>query len=98
MDDLSKLPPDVVKNLENDIRRGAKDFDQAWSNALELVHKVYDVRKVERPLPSMKAAWNQYERLIRFAVDQLSKNRGADGPWRSTFADRPSDKAEYVKF
>lgn len=80
--DLSKLPPDVVSDIEKNIRDGAKDLEQNWSNALELVHRAYLVAGVQRPTPDMKDAWEQYESMIQYAVEQLSKHRGMDGDWR----------------
>jgi len=40
-DDLDALPPDVVSEIQKNIRDGAKDIQQKWANALELVHKAY---------------------------------------------------------
>lgn len=81
-DDMSQLPKDVMDELRKNIRKGAEDLDQNWANALELVHKAYDVAGVERPTPDMKDAWEQYETNIQYAVEQLSKQRGMDGDWR----------------
>ena len=38
-DDPEMLPPDVMSELQKNIRDGAKDVQQKWANALELVHK-----------------------------------------------------------
>jgi hypothetical protein len=84
--DLSKLPADVVSELQKNIRNGAKDTDQLWANALELTHKAYDVEGVQRPNPDMAAAWKQYEENLQYAVQQLAKYRGMDGNWRMSAA------------
>lgn len=42
-DDLSELPPGVINDLKSNISKGAKDIKQKWANALELVHKAYEV-------------------------------------------------------
>lgn len=88
-DDLSELAPNVISDLEGKIREGCKPDDngnfQPWANALELVHKAYEVLNVQRPKPSMKAGWKQYEELISFAVKELSKTRKSDDDsWRMT--------------
>ncbi len=79
---LSLLPNDVMTSLRKNIRKGAEDLEQNWANALELVHKAYEVEGVQRPNPSLKDAWTQYEENIAYAVQQLSLNRGASGDWR----------------
>lgn len=83
-DDLSALPEETIKELKKNIKDGAKDTDQKWTNALELVHKAYQVAEVQRPDVTMRDAWKQYESLIRFAVNQLADTRGIDGEWRMT--------------
>lgn len=81
-DDLSKLPHETINEIEKLIRGGAKDKDQDWANALELVHKAYEVAQVQRPTPDMNDAWEQYEELLSYAVKELAKHRGLDGKWR----------------
>lgn len=81
-DDLDSLPPDVMTEIQKNIRDGAKDQTQKWANALELVHKAYEVSAIERPTPDLKNAWKQYEENLSYAVQQLAKYRGMDGDWR----------------
>lgn len=81
-DDPEMLPPDVISELQKNIRDGAKDVQQKWVNALELVHKAYEVAGVERPTPDMRKSWKQYEENLAYAVQQLAKYRGMDGDWR----------------
>lgn len=81
-DDLSLLPDSVIGEIKKNIRTGAKDLEQKWKNALELVHKAYHVANIRRPTPDQKGAWKQYEELIKFGVRQLSACRGLDGEWR----------------
>lgn len=80
--DLSHLPEDAMKDIQKNIREGAKDLDQLWANALELVHKAYEVAAVQRPSPDMRDGWKQYEENLQYAVQQLAKHRGMDGDWR----------------
>lgn len=99
--DMSELPPELIKDLEKNIRKGASDLKQKWSNALELVHKAYDVgyqdesidadgkkvklsKPIQRPTPQMAGGWKQYEELIKYAVEQLSKSRGLKADWRAS--------------
>ena len=81
-DDLSRLPKDVLTAIKSNIRKGAEDLQQEWANALELVHKAYEVEGVQRPTPDMETAWKQYEENLQYAVQQLSSNRGMDASWR----------------
>ena len=80
--DLNELPPDVMSELQKNIRDGASDKQQEWANALALVHKAFEVAGVQRPTPDMKGGWKQYEELLQLAVSQLADNRGMDGDWR----------------
>lgn len=85
-EDMDALPEDVMQEIQKNIRTGAKDTDQLWANALELVHKAYEVSGVQRPTPDMKGAWRQYEENLQYAVSQLSKYRGIKGDWRMSAA------------
>lgn len=83
-DDLDALPPDVMSEVQKNIRTGARDIEQKWANALELVHKAYEVSGIERPTPDLKNAWKQYEENLTYAVKMLAKFRGMEGDWRTT--------------
>ena len=85
-DDLSRLPNDLFKEVQKNIRKGSEDLQQKWANALELVHKAYEVAAVQRPSPDMKDAWEQYEENIEYAVKQLSDARGMEDDWRMSSA------------
>lgn len=80
--DLSAIPDIVFSEIKSNIRKGAKDLEQQWRDALELVHKAYQVTSVRRPIPSQKGAWKQYEELIKYGVQQLRSSRGTEGAWR----------------
>lgn len=81
-EELSRLPKEKIDEIEKLVRDGAKDTEQKWANALELVHKAYEVANVQRPTPDMEAAWKQYEDILCNAVKELAKVRGLDGDWR----------------
>ena len=81
-EDLSALPDKVMGEIKSNIRKGAKDLQQQWKDALELVHKAYQVTLVRRPAPDQKGAWKQYMDLIGYGVQQLRHTRGVDGKWR----------------
>ena len=85
-DDYDSLPSDVISELQKNIRDGAKDREQLWANALELVHKAYEVAGVQRPTPDLKNAWKQYEENLTYAVQQLAKERGMQDDWRMSSA------------
>jgi hypothetical protein len=82
--DITTLPSAIIAELKKLMRKGASDYEQQWANALELVHKAYQVANVRRPAPNQKGAWKQYEELISFGVKELNRNRGLDGKWRMT--------------
>jgi len=82
--DITVLPDQVIGEIKKLINKGASDPEQQWANALELVHKAYQVANVRRPAPNQKGAWKQYEELIQVGVRALYKNRGIDGKWRMT--------------
>lgn len=81
-DEPTMLPELVIGEIKKNIGAGAKDLQQNWKNALELVHKAYQVSNVRRPTPDQKGAWKQYEGLITHAVKQLVATRGLNGSWR----------------
>ena len=86
VEDLDSLPEDLMKDIQKNVRDGAKDQEQKWANALELVHKAYEVAGAERPSPDLKNAWKQYEENLQYAVAQLAKERGMKGDWRMSSA------------
>lgn len=95
-EDNSGLPEKSIKDLQSLIRKGAENSGK-WNNALELVHKSYEVSSIQRPTPDMKEAWKQYETLISYSVEQLSKYHGQNGTWRMTsesFEEKPKLKVE----
>jgi hypothetical protein len=74
-DDLSIVPEDAIKDIKKNIRDGAADLEQDWANAMELTHKAYSVAGVERPTPSERSAWTQYEEMLQLAVNELADAR-----------------------
>jgi len=83
-DDLSVVPEDAIKDIKKNIKDGAKDLEQDWANAMELTQKAYSVAGVERPTPSERSAWKQYEEMLMFAVNELADARKLckDKSWR----------------
>lgn len=74
-EDLSVVPEEAMKDIKKNIKDGAQDLEQDWANALELVQKSYSVAGVERPSPSERGGWTQYEEMITYGVEQLHKAR-----------------------
>jgi hypothetical protein len=73
---------DEVRKL---IKKGAMDSEHNWINALDLVHRAYDVADVQRPMPAAREAWDRYEDNILFAVQMLQKatDKGLrDNSWK----------------
>jgi len=83
-DDLSIVPEDAMKDIKKNIKDGAADLEQDWSNAMELTQKAYSVAGVERPSPSERSAWTQYEEMLMFAVNELADAHklSKDKSWR----------------
>jgi hypothetical protein len=85
--DGSALPPVTIKEIQANIRKGAKDLDQNWKDAVHLTRKAYDVAGHDIPSMGDQDAWEQYTHLITVAVRELHKARGSSGQfskWRST--------------
>ncbi len=74
-DDTSKLSNTVFDTIQQSIKKIAKDPNVDLIDPLDLVHKAYDYAQVQRPTPSMRAGWEQYEENITFAVRQFDKYR-----------------------
>lgn len=87
--DGSELPPQVQEAIKREITTLAKDTEQQWNNALEVVHQAYQNCDAERPTPAMRDAWREYEDFITLAVQQLAKYQ-PDGNWKLMSADSPS--------
>jgi hypothetical protein len=67
------VPYKQITQVKKLIKKGAQDEDHNWASALDLVHRAYEVAKVQRPIPSMEEAWAQYEDSITYAVQELQK-------------------------
>ena len=83
-DDLSIVPEDALKDIKKNIKDGAADLEQDWANAMELTQKAYSVAGVERPSPSERSAWKQYEEMLMLAVNELADAHklSKDKSWR----------------
>lgn len=42
-EDLTSLPPEIIKDIKKNIKKGASDLTQDWENAIELTNKAYEV-------------------------------------------------------
>ena len=87
-EDLSIVPEDAIKDIKKNIKDGAADLEQDWANAMELTHKAYSVAGVERPTPSERGAWEQYEEMLQLAVNELAEARklSKNKSWRMSSA------------
>jgi hypothetical protein len=86
-DDISdQVPYGKNEEIRKLIKKGAMDPEHSWTNALDLVHRAYEVAEVERPVPSMRDAWDQYEENILYSVQMLQKSteKGMrDNSWKT---------------
>jgi hypothetical protein len=83
--DMSALDDTTFDSIKHEVQTLAKDQEKEYPTALALVHDAYEIAQVERPTPSMRDGWIQYETIISLAVEYLAKFR-PDGDWRLTTA------------
>lgn len=83
--DQSELPTEKFDAIMHELQELSKDHTRSFASALAMVHEAYRICDIERPSPSMKGAWTQYEKAIQAAVQYLGKNN-PDGNWRLTSA------------
>jgi hypothetical protein len=84
LDKMTTLPNMVISELQKLINQGARDLQQNWENAAELVNTAYHISNIRRPNPDQKGAWKQYTELLKDGVEALYKARGPKGGWRSS--------------
>lgn len=86
-DDLTdQIPFGKNEEIRKLIKKGAMDPEHQWTNALDLVHRAYEVAEVERPTPSMRDAWDQYEENLLYSVQMLQKSTDKgmrDDSWKT---------------
>jgi hypothetical protein len=83
-----QIPYGKNEEIRKLIKKGAMDPDHEWKDALDLVHRAYEVADVERPVPSMRDAWEQYEANLLYSVQMLQKatDKGIrSDSWKSIF-------------
>lgn len=74
--------PDLIYNkIKRKVRDGAKDYDQEWNNAMDLVDWSLEELNINKPLAS-DPRWSQYLDLIKEAVKELHKARGDKFRWK----------------
>lgn len=74
------LPELIFNKIKRKIRDGAKDYDQEWDNAMDLVDWSLKELNIDKPLAS-NPRWSQYLDLIKEAVKELHKTRGDNFRW-----------------
>lgn len=74
-DDSSKLANVTMDALKKTMTTAVKNYEVTIVDPLDLVHKTYMATRVQRPTPSMRAAWDQYEEMITLAVKLFHKFR-----------------------
>lgn len=74
------LPELIFSKVKRKVRDGAKDYDQEWDNAIDLVDWAFQELDLQRPLASHKR-WSQYKELVQEAVKELHKARGDNPMW-----------------
>lgn len=70
------FPEDTVSAIQKEINKGAKDIEQEWKNAVELVNYAFEELNVPVPMANLKKRWGQYNKLISYAVKNLADARG----------------------
>lgn len=70
------FPNDTVSALQKEINKGAKDLEKEWKNAIELVNYSFEELDVPVPMANLHKRWEQYSKLISYAVKNLTDARG----------------------
>lgn len=83
-DPRESFPSDTVSALEKEINKNAKDLEKEWRSVIELVDFSFIELDVPKPLAYLDDRWEQYKRLISYAVIALRKSRGMKGRWTTS--------------
>ena len=78
------LPNDTVSALEKEINKGAKDIEQEFESAAELVNQAFEELNIDVPQVHHKDRWKQYQQLISYSVKNLYDARGLNANWKTT--------------
>lgn len=78
------FPFDTMIYIQKGINRNSKDKKKEWNSPVELVDFSLDELNVPKPLAYMKTRWDQYTKLLDYAVKNLSDSRGLNGKWNKT--------------
>lgn len=78
------FPNDTMSALEKDIRAKAKDLSAPWKNSVELVDASFDDLDVPKPMAHQNDRWDQYKKLLSYAIKALYDSRGLKAGWTQT--------------
>ena len=82
-DGYEEFPKDTMTSLEKEINKNCKDLELEWQSAIEVVNTSFNNLDVPIPRANQKDRWEQYKKLLRYAVKNLSDARGFSG-WTTT--------------
>lgn len=80
-DGRSAYPANTINAIESQITTLAKDLDQDWKSAVELIDKSFEELDIPKPQPYQKERWGQFNDLIAHAIKQLYQSRGLKASW-----------------
>ncbi len=82
-DGYQEYPKDTLTSLEKEINKNCKDLDISWNSAIEVVNSAFNELDVPIPRANQIDRWEQYKKLLRYAVKNLNDARGFNG-WTIT--------------
>ena len=83
-DPQEAFPADTMSALQKQINKNAKDLEQNWRSAIEVVDAAFAELDVPKPMAYLKARWQQYNELIVVSVRALRDSRGMKANWTQT--------------
>jgi hypothetical protein len=78
------FPFDTMIYIQKAINKNSKDKSKDWNSPIELLDFSLNELNVPKPLAYMKTRWDQYLKLLNYAVRNLSDSRGLNDKWNKT--------------
>lgn len=79
------FPDDTINYIEKEINKLCKDLKQDWDSAVSVVNAAFDNFGVPQPRAYQKNRWEQYTKLLGYAVKNLYQARGLKANWSKRF-------------
>lgn len=82
-DGYTEYPNDTLTSLEKEINKNCKDLEVEWKSAIQVLNTSFNNLDVPIPRANQKDRWEQYTRLMKYAVKNLYDARGFTS-WTTT--------------